>query len=656
LGRRNCTPDGTRRWHRASWRAQHIRQLGHPAKEDRGPSQWSSQFNPGEYRDLAPIINAQGLSKRYGITSLFQNVSFTVSEGDRIGLIGPNGSGKSTLLEILYGRVKPDSGDVVTRRRSRLSYVAQVSDFAPGETIRSVVEKALERAAVPPAEQPARTAEALGRAGFVDFETPTTALSGGWRKRLMITGGLVQRADVLLLDEPTNHLDLAGIQWLETLLQNAPFACVVVSHDRYFLENIASEVVELSREYADGLFRVKGNYSRFLEKKEEYLEAQVKRQDALTNRVHTELEWLRRGPKARRTKAKARIDKAHEMIGELAGLNARSRAATAKIDFSATDRQTKQLVALDGVAYAIGNRTLFEGLTFTVRSGMRVGLVGQNGSGKTTLLRLLRGDFQPVGGEIRRADGLRIVYFDQNRELDPDLPLRRALAPDSDSVIYQERVIHVASWAARFLFATDDLNRPVGRLSGGERARVLIAQLMLQPADVLLLDEPTNDLDIPTLEILEESLLEYPGALVLVTHDRFMLDRVSTVVLGLDGLGGAERFGDYSQWDVWQRAQQAKAAGNAPSGTPRSPSPFGSAPGTAAKRKLSYLEAREFAAMETRIAEAEQELGILRATLEDPTMVSDAPRLQITYARMEETQKKVDTLYARWAELEQKQG
>ena len=207
---------------------------------------------------MAPIINAQGLSKQYGITPLFQNVSFTVSEGDRIGLIGPNGSGKSTLLEILYGRVKPDSGEVATRKRSRLSYVAQVSEFAPGETVRSVIEKALERAAVAPAEREARTSEALGRAGFTDFETPAAALSGGWRKRLRITEGLVQRADVLLLDEPTNHLDFAGIEWLESLLQNAPFACVVVSHDRYFLENIASEVVELNRVYVDGVVSRQG--------------------------------------------------------------------------------------------------------------------------------------------------------------------------------------------------------------------------------------------------------------------------------------------------------------------------------------------------------------------------------------------------------------
>jgi ATP-binding cassette subfamily F protein uup len=605
---------------------------------------------------LAPIINAQGLSKSYGITSLFQNLSFTVSEADRIGLIGPNGAGKSTLLEILYGRVKPDTGDVAIRRRSRLSYVAQVSNFAPGDKVRSVIEQALEQAAVPAAERAARTAEMLGRAGFVDLEAPTATLSGGWRKRLMIAEGLVQRPDVLLLDEPTNHLDFAGIQWLESLLQGAAFACIVVSHDRYFLENIASEIVELNRAYVDGLLRVQGNYSRFLERKEEYLQAQGKRQDSLANRVHTELEWLRRGPKARRTKAKARIDKAHEMIGELADLNARRRTDTAKIDFSATDRQTKQLIALDEVTYAIGNRTLFEGLTFTVRSGMRVGLAGQNGSGKTTLLRLLRGDIQPSTGEIRRADALRIVYFDQNRELDPNLTLRRALAPDSDSVIYQERVIHVASWAARFLFDADDLNQPISQLSGGERARVLIAQLMLQPADVLLLDEPTNDLDIPTLEILEESLLEYPGALVLVTHDRFMLDRVSTIVLGLDGLGGAERFGDYSQWDVWQRGQQAKGARSIPVVALRSRSSSDDARPVAAKKKLSYLEAREFAAMEGKIAEAEQELTVLRTTLEDPAVMGDARLLQLTCAQIGEAQQKVEHLYARWAELEQKHG
>jgi len=607
-------------------------------------------------RKLAPIISAQGLSKTYGVAPLFQNISFTVSEGDRIGVIGPNGSGKSTLLEMLIGRVKPDSGDVAIRKGMRLSYVSQISEFAQGVTIRSVIETALARTAVPEAERASRFAETLGRAGFTDLDAHAATLSGGWRKRLAIAEALVQTPNILLLDEPTNHLDLAGIQWLESVLQNAAFACVVVSHDRYFLENVANEMVELNRAYEDGALRVKGNYSAFLEAEELYLHAQKKRQESLENRVHTELEWLRRGPKARATKAKARIDKAHEMIGELAEMNARSRTSSAEIDFSATNRKTKQLIMLEGVSYGIGSRTLFKDILFSVTSGMRMGLVGPNGSGKTTLLRLLRGDIKPESGKIRRAEGLRIVYFDQDRELDPDITLRRALAPDSDAVIYQERVIHVAAWAERFLFSAENLNQRVGRLSGGERARVLIAQLMLQPADVLLLDEPTNDLDIPTLEILEESLLEYGGALVLVTHDRFMLDRVSTVVLGLDGRGSAERFADYSQWEAWQRTQLSLASSKSANGD-RGPRPArDEVPRAVAKKKLSYTEAREFAAMESRINEAEQILHAKRAALEDPAITSDRISLQNACAQLDEAQKSVDTLYARWAELEQKQG
>jgi len=604
---------------------------------------------------LPPIISAQGLSKRYGAAPLFQDISFTVSEGARIGVIGPNGSGKSTLLEMLIGRVKPDSGDVAIRKGTRLSYVAQISEFAPGVTIRSVIEHALDRAAVPEAERDSRLAETLGRAGFADLAGEAATLSGGWRKRLAIAEALVHAPDVLLLDEPTNHLDLAGIVWLESVLQNASFATVVVSHDRYFLENVATEMVELNRVYENGALRVTGNYSAFLEAEEKYLHAQKKRQESLENRVHTELEWLRRGPKARATKAKARIDKAQEMIGELAQMNARSRTTTADIEFSATNRKSKQLITLENVFYGFGSRSLFKDIQFSVTSGMRAGLVGPNGSGKTTLLRLLRGDIKPESGAIRRADGLRVVYFDQNRQLDPELTLRRALAPDSDSVIYQDRVIHVAGWAERFLFSAENLNQRVSRLSGGERARVLIAQLMLQPADVLLLDEPTNDLDIPTLEILEESLLEYPGALVLVTHDRFMLDRVSTVVLGLDGLGSAERFADYSQWEAWQRAQQSSLAAKATDVGRRPRAVSAAATPAISKKKLSYAEAREFSSIESRIGEAEQLLHARRAALEDFAVTSDRIRLQNACNELEEAQKSLDALYARWAELEQKQ-
>jgi ABC transport system ATP-binding/permease protein len=600
---------------------------------------------------LPPLINVRSIAKSFGAEPLFQNVSFTVSEADRIGLIGPNGSGKSTLLRILAGAMTPDDGEIAYRKRLRLSYVEQVSEFHPADTVKSVIDAAMDKASVPDAERGTLSGEALGRAGFSDVTASAAALSGGWRKRLAIIEALVQAPDILLLDEPTNHLDLEGIEWLEELLERAAFACVVISHDRYFLENVVTEMAELSRVYPDGLLRVKGPYSVFLQKKEEFLHAQSKRQEALENLVHSEIEWLRRGAKARTRKSKARIDKAGQLMEQLADLNTRTRSATAQIDFSATERKTKRLIELENVACSFGNRRLFENLNFIIAAGMRVGLVGPNGSGKTTLLRLLRGEVAPSAGEIRRADRLRIVYFDQTRSLDPTLTLRRALAPEGDSVIYQERAIHVASWAARFLFKGEQLNQPVERLSGGERARVLIAQLMLQPADVLLLDEPTNDLDIPTLEILEESLLEFRGSLVLVTHDRYMLDRVSTIVLGLDGQGGAESFADYSQWELWQAARKEETAHRNGS----APRPAAPRPEPPAKKKLSYLEAREYAGLEQRIAQAEESLRQKRANAEDPAIASDAERLLLAHSELQQAQKDVDALYERWAELEGKQ-
>jgi ATP-binding cassette subfamily F protein uup len=604
---------------------------------------------------LPPIINAQGISKAFGANPLFQNVSFTISEGDRVGLIGPNGSGKSTLLRILAGDERPDSGEIAFRKRIRLSYVEQDSIFPSGATVESIAQSAMKRAAVPESERGTRFAETLGRAGFEDLQAEASTLSGGWQKRLAIVEALVQGPDILLLDEPTNHLDLAGIEWLEDLLAAAAFACVVVSHDRYFLENVATEMAELNRTYPDGLLRVSGGYSRFLEKKEEFLHAQGKRQEALENLVHREIEWLRRGAKARTRKSKARIDKAGELMGELADLNARRRTGSAQIDFSATYRKTKRLIELEEVTCAIENRALFTDLNFVITAGMRVGLVGPNGSGKTSLLRLVRGESSPSRGEIHRADWLRIVYFDQTRELDPDVTLRRALAPEGDSVMYQDRVVHVASWAAKFLFTGEQLNQPVGKLSGGERARVLIAQLMLQPADILLLDEPTNDLDIPTLDILEESLLEFRGSLVLVTHDRYMLDRVSTTVLGLDGEGNAGVFADYSQWETWLEERKA-AARNDLRSTGREAAVDEPARQSAGKKKLSYLEAREYDAIEQRVAQAEEVLQSKREQLENPRIASDGPQLLTAHAELEEAQGRVDTLYARWAELEKKKN
>jgi ABC transport system ATP-binding/permease protein len=605
---------------------------------------------------MPPILNAQGLTKAFGAATLFREISFTVSDGDRIGLIGPNGAGKSTLLKVLAGEEDADAGDVAVRKRARVGYVAQESTFAPGVTVRAVLEASLQSAGVAEGEREGRLRETGGRIGFPDLAAEAARLSGGWRKRLAIAEAIVAHPDVLLLDEPTNHLDLAGIVWLEELLNEGDFACVLVSHDRYFLENVATEIVELNRVYADGLLRVKGSYSKFLEGREAYLEAQSKLQDALKNRVKVEVEWLRRGPKARATKAKARIDNANELIGQLKEVNARVQTASAGIEFSATERQTKRLVEFEDVSVELGGRRIVEQLNFLITAGMRVGLVGPNGSGKTTLLRLLTGDLRPASGVLKKAAGLKIVYFSQMRELEEGVTLRRALAPDADSVVYQGRVVHVASYAAKFLFTGEQLNQPVERLSGGERARVLIARLMLEPADLLLLDEPTNDLDIATLEILEESLLEYSGALVLVTHDRYMLDRVSTIVLGLDGKGGADTFADYSQWEQWRgvKIEDAIAPGAAGKAVASVPAP--AVANSGGKKKLSYIEAREFAGIEASVEAAEERLQKARETIEDPAVAVDAVRLTAALREMEAAQDVVDALYARWTELTEKVG
>ncbi|MGD0737393.1 MAG: ABC-F family ATP-binding cassette domain-containing protein [Terracidiphilus sp.] len=641
---------------------------------------------------MPPILNAQSVTKQFGATPLFRNISLTVEDGDRIGLIGPNGAGKSTLLAILAGQVEPDSGELAVRKRARAAYVPQDSRFAPGLTIRQVLEESLAAAHVNESEREGRLRELTGRAGFVDLNAEAASLSGGWRKRLAITEAMVIEPEVMLLDEPTNHLDLAGIEWLEELLRASNFAAVTVSHDRYFLESTSSQIVELNRVFADGLFRVKGTFSRFLEEKQAYLESQSRQQESLRNQVRTEIEWLRRGPKARTTKSKARIDTANEMIGQLKAMDARTTVNSAGIDFEASQRKTKRLVEFNEVSCDVpasetgpansandansatttdsAPRTLFSGLNFILKAGMKVGLVGPNGSGKTTLLRLLRGEIEPSAGSIRRAESLRLVYFSQMRELDDSLTLRRALAPESDAVIYQGRTVHVASWAARFLFTGEQLNQPVRNLSGGERARVLIAKLMLEPADVLLLDEPTNDLDIPTLEILEENLLDFPGALVLVTHDRYLLNRVASIVLGLDGRGHTGQFADYAQWEDWlveqddieqdgikmdKSARRSDGSG-APQPTAANSANNASSASKAnsSKKKLSYLEAREFAAIEHRVEVSDARLSAARDRVEHPDVATNSVALQEALKELDLAQHENDALYARWAELTEK--
>lgn len=593
------------------------------------------------------LISCQSISKSFGARNLFESISITIGEGERIGLIGPNGAGKSTLIQILAGVQQPDSGLVSFRKNLRLGYVPQESKFPEGETARTVVESVIAERDLDEAERESLVNVTLGRANFTDLEVAAHTLSGGWKKRLAVARELARDPDVLLLDEPTNHLDLEGILWLERLLKTLPFASIVVSHDRYFLENVASDMAEINRIYPEGIFRAPGRYSEFLLEREKFLHAQAKQMESLENKVRREVEWLQRGPKARTTKSKARIDSAGRLMGELADMQSRSTSSSAGIDFAASGRKTKRLLNAVEIGKQLGGRVLFDSLDLTLGPGMRLGLVGPNGSGKTTLLRILAGELAPDCGTIERADNLRVVYFEQNRDhLDPEVSLRRALCPHGDSVIYRDRPIHVAGWAKRFLFHSEQLDMPVSRLSGGERARLLIARLMLQPADLLLLDEPTNDLDIPTLEVLEESLMDFPGALVLVTHDRYMLDRVSTIVLGLNGKGGSGLFADYSQWE------QARSEGARVEKREEAPRP---APANGSgKKRLSYMEQREWDSMEDRIQAAERELARFQIQIEEASAAADAVRLRQAYDNAQASKAEVDKLYARWAELETK--
>jgi ABC transport system ATP-binding/permease protein len=598
----------------------------------------------------AILLSCESLGKSYGVKPLFTDLSLGLSEGDHVGLIGPNGSGKSTLLKILAGIEQPDSGTRSVRRQLRIGYVPQEPSFIEQHSIEDALAQVLFDEGLDPHEQGGRIARALSLGGFIRTDQTVSTLSGGWKKRLAIARSLMLEPDVLLLDEPTNHLDVEGILWLEGLLKAEPHAFIVISHDRRFLEAVTTRIWELNRQYPNGLFEARGRYSEFLEQRDAALQAQADYQSSLANRVRREVEWLRRGPKARTTKAKARIDQAGRMIGELTDIEARQSKGSAGIDFTASGRRSKKLIEVVGLRKTLGAQLIVSDLDLQVGPGERIGLLGPNGSGKSTLLKLLAGTLTPDAGTITCADRLRIVTFEQHREsLDQQASLRRALAPaGGDGVVYQDRSVHLVSWAKRFLFRPEQLDLPVSRLSGGEQARLLIARLMLQPADLLILDEPTNDLDIPTLDVLEDSLLEFTGALVLVTHDRWLLDRVSTRLLALDGTGRAEWFADYAQWEAVQERAALESR-------PSQRSKGGSASGGRSKRKgFSYKEQKDWDQMEAKILEAEQCVAACQSAASDPSIASSPADLQERYAALQAAQSEVECLYARWAELDAK--
>jgi len=592
------------------------------------------------------LLTAQDLGAAFGARPLFTGVSFTVSDGERVVLIGPNGAGKSTLLRILAGTLSPDEGSVARRRGLRVGLLEQVPRFDAGATVRAIVESGAGDGA---ADEILARLSLSGRGDSgVSPDAPVASLSGGWKKRVALGRELARRPDLLLLDEPTNHLDVESIEWLESLLArpDGP-ATITVTHDRLFLQRVANRILELDPRNAGGLLAVDGDYAAYTRVKAEAMHAQERREVVLRNTLRRETEWLRRGAAARTTKQQARIARAGGLAEEVSELRTRNRVGSVGLDFQGAERRPRRLLEARGIGKEYDGRRIFSGVDLFIGPGVRIGLLGPNGCGKSTLLRVLLGEEPPSAGTVLRADGLQVAYFQQNREvLDPDSTAAQTLSPDGDHVSFRGARVHVRGYLERFLFRPEQADMPVRQLSGGEQSRLLLAKLMLRDAQVLVLDEPTNDLDLATLAVLEESLTGFDGAVLLVTHDRYFLDQVATTILAFSPEGQVVPFADVAQWEAW-RAERAAAE------RPRESAPAASKP-TAPRRKLSYLEQREYDGIEAAIATAETALAQARADSEDPAHASNAARLIELLAAVETQQAEVDRLYTRWSELEAK--
>jgi len=496
---------------------------------------------------MAVLLNLDKISKSFGTKALFTDLCLTVNEGDKIGIIGDNGTGKTTLTKIIANLEGADTGNIAIRKNLKTAHIPQVSTYPANCSVWDIVAGT---ATSDFKNADVKTATALSIVGFDDHTLKVNTLSGGWSKRLDIACGIVNEPELLILDEPTNHLDYQALAWLENFLGSARFTWVMVSHDRFLLERSANRIIEINKRYEGNIFQSDGKYHDFLEKHLQYIEQQNKQEAVMSNKVRAEIEWLRRGPKARRTKAKYRIDEANNLIKELADLREKKYTSRAEIEFSASNRKTKLLVKIKSISKSFGDKDILKNFTANFTTGLRIGLLGGNGAGKTTLLKLLSKKIKSDSGSVEHANNLKIVYFDQLREsLHQQKTIKQFLADGNDTVVFKDRPVHMVSWIKRFGFAPEQMDSTIASLSGGEQAKILIAKLMLESADILLLDEPTNDLDIRTIETLEENLLEFGGLLVIVSHDRYLISRVCGLFIGFTTDAQAELFADYEQWE-----------------------------------------------------------------------------------------------------------
>jgi len=604
---------------------------------------------------MAILVSASGIRKAFAARPLFDAITFAIETGERIGLIGPNGAGKSTLLRILASQTTPDDGKVSFQRGLKVGFLEQTPTFSEGTTVQSCV---LEGTADPDDwECLARVDEVMSKLSLGDPQALVQKLSGGWKKRVALARELVRLPDLLLLDEPTNHLDVESILWLEELLATSSFATLTITHDRLFLQRIANRILELDRRNPGGLLSIKGDYATYLETKDQMMAAQERREVILKNTLRRETEWLRRGAKARTTKQQARINRAGDLKEEVSELGYRNQVRTARIDFQGAERNPKKLIEAKGISKSYYSRRIFSGVDLLIAPGKRLGILGPNGCGKSTLIRVLLGMEEPDTGSVTRSDNLTVAYFEQNRDaLDPTTTVAKTLCPRGDHVDYRGGRVHIRSYLDRFLFTQGQMDMAVGKLSGGEQSRLLIAQLMLKEANFLVLDEPTNDLDMATLTVLEECLVDFPGAVLLVTHDRYFLDQVATQILafGTAGkeLGKVVSFASLDQWEVWHEQQGKTTLAPPPKSSPESLPKGVETPASAKKKKLSFKEQRELDSMEENLHKAEEALTKVTAESALPENARNSVRLVELTQEMNRLQKEIERLYKRWAELE----
>jgi ATP-binding cassette subfamily F protein uup len=637
------------------------------------------------------LVTLDRVSIAFGHLPLLDGLSLQVEAGERVAVIGRNGSGKSTLLKIVDGEVPPDSGSVwraVGVRTARLDQDAQASTERPvfdvvadGLGDLSEMVAAYHHAAVQVAEEASEwRLERLGRLQHaleerdgwrleqrvelvlsrlgLPADAPVATLSGGWQRRALLARALVSQPDLLLLDEPTNHLDIDAIVWLETFLAEFPGAVLFVTHDRAFLQRLATRIVELDR---GRLTSSPGDYATFLRRKDEWLAAEAVQQEKFDKRLAEEEAWLRQGVKARRTRNEGRVRALLRMRAERAAR--REAVGTVRLQVEHADASGRMVFEAEHVTKAFGPRPVIRDFSVRIMRGDRVGLIGPNGAGKTTLLRVLLGEVPPEEGVVRTGANVQVAYYDQQREqLDPERSVFDTIGDGNETVTVNGRVRHVNGYLRDFLFPPERARSPVKALSGGERNRLLVARLLTRPANVLVLDEPTNDLDLETLDLLEAQLAEWPGTLLLVSHDRVFLDDVVTSTLVFEGGGVvAEYVGGYQDYLAFRSRQPPGEAAAAPA--PRRPAPEGDAgtvrqpgwgpPERPARKRLSYNEQRELDQLPARIDALEREQQDLQGQVSAPAFYRESPeQIAQVLARLDQVQQDLLEAYGRWDDLD----